>query len=473
MTPAEISTLIKEEEIEFVDYRFIDIQGTWHHFSTSVSQWDESIFTDGVGFDGSSIRAWKEINESDMLIVPDPKTARIDPFFERKTLVMICDILDTIDKKIYHRDPRSIAHKCIDYMTSTGIADQAYFGPEAEFFVFDEIRFSNPNDGSGAVYTINSDEAHWNSGADTEGGNLANKIRAKGGYFPTPPADTLQDYRADVATILEDMGIEIEALHHEVASAGQCEIDMRYQPLIEMADNLQWFKYVVKNTARMYGKTATFMPKPVFNDNGSGMHANVSIWKGGKNLFAGDKYAGLSQEALWFIGGLIKHARPLIAITNPTTNSYKRLVPGFEAPVNMAYSARNRSAAIRIPTYSDNENTKRLEFRTPDPSCNAYLAFSAMIMAGLDGIQNKLDPGEPLDKDIFFTSARDLEGVIIAPMSLDQALDDLEADHDWLTKGDVFTKDMIATFIDFKRREEVDTMRQRPHPYEFELYHDL
>ena len=472
MTPADLVRRVVDENIEYVDYRFIDIQGTWHHFTAPVSQFNESVFADGVGFDGSSIPAWKEIHESDMLVIPDPKTARLDPFFQSRTLVMICDVIDAVTKEVYHRDPRSIAKKCIEYLRSTGIGDQAYFGPEAEFFVFDEIRFSNPADGSGGMYVINSAEAHWNSGEESELGNLAFRIRAKGGYFPTPPTDTLQDYRAEVASILEEMGIEVEALHHEVASAGQCEIDMRYEPLIDMADNLQWFKYVVKNTARRYRKTATFMPKPVFNDNGSGMHTNVSLWKGDQNLFAGKKYADLSNLALHFIGGLVSHARALIALTNPTTNSYKRLVPGFEAPVNMAYSARNRSAAIRIPTYSDNPKTKRVEFRTPDPSCNAYLAFSAMIMAGLDGIQNKLDPGEPFDKDIFFTSARDLEGVITAPMSLDQALDDLENDHDWLIKGDVFTADLVQTFIDYKRREEVDNMRQRPHPFEFELYHD-
>ena len=471
-TPEGVIRYVGSEAVENIDYRFIDIQGTWHHFSTPVSQLNKSVFTDGVGFDGSSIRTWKEIHESDMLVVPDPRTARIDPFFRHKTLVMICDIVDTVTREVYHRDPRTVAKKCIDYLRSTGIGDQAYLGPEAEFFVFDEIRFSNPSDGSGAAYAINSSEAHWNSGAESDVGNLAFKIRAKGGYFPTPPADTLQDYRSEVARILEGMGIEVEAMHHEVASAGQCEIDMRFESLVDMADNLQWFKYVVKNVARRHGKTATFMPKPVYNDNGSGMHTHLSIWKDGDNLFAGHEYAGLSDTALHCVGGLMKHARALIAITNPTTNSYKRLVPGFEAPVNMAYSARNRSAAIRIPTYSDNPRTKRIEFRTPDNSCNAYLAFSAMVMAGLDGIQNQLDPGQPFDKDIFFTSARDLEGIVTAPMSLDDALNALEADHEWLLKGDVFTADILETFIDYKRREEVDTMRQRPHPYEFELYHD-
>lgn len=472
MTPTDLIKRVADENIEFIDYRFIDIQGTWHHFSTPVSQFNQNVFTDGVGFDGSSIRAWKEIHESDMLIKPDPKTARLDPFFERKTLVLICDIIDTITRESYHRDPRTVAKKCIEHLKSTGLGDQAYFGPEAEFFVFDDLRFANPTDGSAAFYTIDSVEAHWNSGEDSESGNLAFTIRAKSGYFPTPPADTLQNYRADVTAILEDMGIEVEALHHEVATAGQGEIDMRYEPLLEMADNMQWFKYVVKNTARKYGKVATFMPKPLYNDNGSGMHIHCSIWRGDTNLFAGDKYAGISEMAMHFIGGLIKHSRALIAITNPTTNSYKRLVPGFEAPVNMAYSARNRSAAIRIPTYSDNPKTKRFEFRTPDNSCNAYLAFSAMIMAGLDGIENKTDPGDPLDQDIFFMSARDLEGIVTAPMSLDQALDALEADHDWLVKGDVFTTDLIEVFIDYKRREEVDNMRQRPHPFEFEMYHD-
>ena len=472
MSAADLVKRVKEEKIEFIDYRFIDIGGVWHHFSTPASQFGEDVFKNGVGFDGSSIKAWKEIHESDMLIVPDAGTARLDPFFHRKTLVLICDVIDTVTKDVYHRDPRAVARKCIEYLASTGIGDQAYFGPEAEFFVFDDLRFGNPADGSGAMYAIDSAEAHWNSADVSNGPNLAQKIRAKGGYFPTPPADTLQNFRADVATTLEALGIEVEAHHHEVASAGQCEVDMRYQGMMDMADNLQWFKYVIKNTARAHGKTATFMPKPVFNDNGSGMHTNVSIWKGDRNLFAGDKTGGISQEALWFIGGLVAHAKSLIAITNPTTNSYKRLVPGFEAPVNMAYSARNRSAAIRIPTYSDNPKTKRIEFRTPDPSCNAYLAFSAVIMAGLDGIQNKMDPGAPLDKDIFFMSARDLEGIVTAPMSLDQALDSLEADHEWLTRGDVFTDDLIGAFIDYKRRDEVDAMRQRPHPFEFELYHD-
>ena len=474
MNAAEVVSQVSKEEVKFIDYRFIDIQGTWHHFSTPVSQFSELIFEEGVGFDGSSIKAWKEIHESDMLVMPDPGTARIDPFFTDKTMVMICDIYDTQTRETYHRDPRTVAANCIKYLRSTGIGDQAYIGPEAEFFIFDKMTFSNPTDGSMAAYAIDSVEAHWNSGREPGNGdsNLAFKIRAKGGYFPTPPTDTLQAYRSEVTLTLEAMGIEIEALHHEVASAGQCEIDMRYQTLMDMADNLQWFKYVVKNTALKYGKMATFMPKPVFNDNGSGMHTNTSLWKDDVNLFAGDKYAGLSQLALHFIGGLIKHARALIAITNPTTNSYRRLVPGFEAPVNMAYSARNRSAAIRIPTYSSNPKTKRIEFRTPDPSCNAYLAFAAVVMAGLDGIQSEIDPGKPLDKDIFFMSARDLEGIITAPMSLNQALDSLEADNDWLLKGDVFSADLLKTYIDYKRRDEVDAMRQRPHPFEFELYHD-
>ena len=463
--------LIKKEGIVQVDVRFMDFPGMWQHCTFPISEIDESVFEEGLGFDGSSIRGWQAINESDMLLFPDPETAFIDPFTKYPTLVLIGDIKQPGTKADYSRDPRHIAKKAIKYLKETGIGDIAYIGPELEFFIFDDIRFDYQS--YGGYYFVDSDEAVWNSGREEEGGNKGYKVRHKEGYFPVPPTDSLMDIRSEMVQNMEKIGLRIEAHHHEVATAGQCEIDMRFAPLVEMADDALKYKYVVKNTARVNGKTATFMPKPIFGDNGTGMHTHISIWKGDKNLFAGDKYAGMSQEALWFAGGVLKHAKALVAITNPTTNSYKRLVPGFEAPIKLAYSARNRSAALRIPMYSDNPKAKRFEFRSPDPSSNPYLAFAALLMAGLDGIQNKIDPGEPLDKNIYDLPAEEQAKVENLPGSLEDALKELQKDHDWLLKGDVFTQDVIDTWIDYKINEEVRAIQQRPHPYEFFLYYDL
>jgi glutamine synthetase len=407
-----------------------------------------------------------------MLVIPDPTTAQIDPFLTRvPTMTMICDIADPITKESYTRDPRNVAKKAEAYLLSTGIGDTAYFGPEAEFFIFDSIQYDQ-NSHSG-YYFIDSDEGEWNTGRDEEP-NLGYKVKHGGGYFPAPPNDTQTDIRVDMVQILEEnYGIEIEAEHHEVATAGQAEIDMKYASLVQSADNLMRFKYVVKNVARKYGKTATFMPKPIFGDNGSGMHTHMSIWKDGKPLFAGDRYGGLSEMGMHYMGGIIKHAPALVAFTNPTTNSYKRLVPGYEAPINLVYSSRNRSAAIRIPMYSASPQSKRIEFRTPDPTCNGYLAFAAMLMAGLDGIENRIDPGEPLDKNIYGLSPEEKAGIPALPGSLEEALDNLEKDHDWLLKGDVFTPDLIDMWIAYKREAEVDAINTRPHPYEFFLYYDI
>ncbi|OGP61106.1 MAG: type I glutamate--ammonia ligase, partial [Deltaproteobacteria bacterium RBG_13_49_15] len=398
MTPKDVLEMAKKKQAKVLDLRFMDFPGLWQHFSVPIGQLEESSFDDGFGFDGSSIRGWQPINASDMLVIPDPLTAKMDPFFEVPTLVLICNIVDPITRESYSRDPRYIARKAEAHLKSSGIGDTAYFGPEAEFFIFDDIRFESSR--NRAFYEIDSVEGIWNSGRD-EGPNLGYKPRFKEGYFPVPPMDKFQDLRTEMMLTLENLGIEIEAQHHEVATAGQAEIDMRFKPLVEMADQLMWFKYVLKNVAVRHGHTVTFMPKPLFEDNGTGMHSHISIWKKGKPLFAGDKYAGVSQMALWAIGGILKHCKALCAFTNPTTNSYKRLVPGFEAPVNLAYSSRNRSAAIRIPMYSPSPKAKRIEFRTPDPSCNGYLAFSAMLMAVMDGIENKIDPGDPLDKNIY------------------------------------------------------------------------
>jgi glutamine synthetase len=455
-----------------VDLKFMDMPGTWQHFGVPISQLDEDSFEDGYGFDGSSIRGWQPIHNSDMLVIPDPTTAQIDPFLTRvPTMTMICDIADPITKESYTRDPRNVAKKAEAYLLSTGIGDTAYFGPEAEFFIFDSIQYDQ-NSHSG-YYFIDSDEGEWNTGRDEEP-NLGYKVKHGGGYFPAPPNDTQTDIRVDMVQILEEnYGIEIEAEHHEVATAGQAEIDMKYAPLVQSADNLMRFKYVVKNVARKYGKTATFMPKPIFGDNGSGMHTHMSIWKDGKPLFAGDRYGGLSEMGMHYMGGIIKHAPALVAFTNPTTNSYKRLVPGYEAPINLVYSSRNRSAAIRIPMYSASPQSKRIEFRTPDPTCNGYLAFAAMLMAGLDGIENRIDPGEPLDKNIYGLSPEEKAGIPALPGSLEEALDNLEKDHDWLLKGDVFTPDLIDMWIAYKREAEVDAINTRPHPYEFFLYYDI
>lgn len=470
MTPKDVLEMAKEKGARVVDLRFLDFPGVWQHFTVPLSELDESSFEDGYGFDGSSIRGWQEIHQSDMLVVPDPTTAKMDPFFEVPTLVLIGNIIDPITRESYTRDPRHIAQKAEAYLKSSGIGDVAYFGPEAEFFIFDDIRFASES--HHAFYAIDSIEGIWNSGRE-EGPNLGYKPRHKEGYFPVPPMDKFQDLRTEMLLTMEDLGIDVECQHHEVATAGQAEIDMVFKPLLLMGDQLMWYKYIIKNVANKYGHTVTFMPKPLYDDNGTGMHTHTSIWKEGRPLFAGDKYAGLSDEALWAIGGLLKHCPALCAITNPITNSYKRLVPGFEAPVNLAYSSRNRSAAIRIPMYSPSPKAKRIEFRPPDPSCNGYMAFSAMLMAMIAGIENKIDPGDPLDKDIYDLPPEELAKVPSTPGSLEEALAALEADHDFLLKGDVFTQDVIDMWIEYKTENEINPVRLRPHPHEFFLYFDI
>jgi glutamine synthetase len=466
---AQVFKLIKDEGVTMVDFKFMDLPGQWQHFSVPVNKLEEDSFEDGFGFDGSSIRGWKAINESDMLIVPDPTTAIIDKFIEAKTVSLICDVYDPLTKEKYERCPRNIAQKAEAYLKSTGIADTAFFGPEAEFFIFDDIRYNTNQHES--YFFLDSVEGQWNTGRD-EMPNLGYKPRYKEGYFPAPPTDQLNDLRNEMTANLMAMGLDVEAQHHEVATAGQSEIDLKFAPLLKQADNLLLFKYIIKNTAWKRGRSVTFMPKPIFGDNGSGMHVHQSLWKDGKPLFYGNGYANLSEMALYYIGGLLKHAAALCAITNPTTNSYKRLVPGFEAPVNLAYSQRNRSASVRIPMYTNSPKAKRVEYRTPDPSCNPYLAFSALLLAGLDGVINKIDPGEPLDKDIYDLSPEELKNVPSAPGSLDQALAALERDHDFLLRGDVFTEDLIGAWIDYKMTKEVKPMALRPHPYEFGLYYD-
>ena len=470
MTPKEVLNMAKENGAVVVDLRFMDFPGLWQHFTVPISELEESSFEDGYGFDGSSIRGWQPIHASDMLVVPDPTTAKMDPFYEAPTLVLICNIVDPVTREPYTRDPRNIAQKADAYLKSSGIGDVAYIGPEAEFFIFDDIRFESTR--FSAFYEIDSVEGNWNTGRD-EGPNLGYKPRHKEGYFPVPPMDKFQDLRTEMVLTLENLGIEIEAQHHEVATAGQAEIDMRFKPLLQMSDQLMWFKYVLKNVAYRHNHTVTFMPKPLFEDNGTGMHTHISIWKEEQPLFAGDKYAGISQEALYAIGGILKHCRALTAFTNPTTNSYKRLVPGFEAPVNLAYSSRNRSAAVRLPMYSTSPKAKRIEFRTPDPSCNGYLAFSAMLMAVIDGIQNKIDPGDPLDKDIYNLPPEELAEIPSAPGSLDEAIDALKADQEFLLKGDVFTQDALDMWIEYKTENEINDIKLRPHPHEFYLYYDI
>jgi glutamine synthetase len=469
-TPSEIVSLLKKEKVEVVDLRFMDFPGLWQHFSIPARELDESAFSDGLGFDGSSIRGWQAINESDMLVKPVPESAFIDPFMAHKTLVLICNIQDPVTGADYTRDPRNIARKAEKYLQRTGLAETAFLGPEAEFFIFDDVRFDqNEHEG---YYHLDSNEGRWNFGR-VEQPNLGYKIRYKEGYFPVPPTDKQQDIRSEMMLTLESIGVPIECQHHEVATGGQAEIDMRFSPLVEMADKLLKYKYVIKNVATKHGKTATFMPKPLFNDNGSGMHVHVSLWKDKVNLFAGDGYAGLSEMAMYAMGGLLKHAPAILGFSNPTTNSYKRLVPGYEAPVNLAYSSRNRSAALRIPMYSPSPKAKRIEFRCPDPSCNPYLAFSAILMAVIDGIQNKIDPGAPLDKDIYDLSPEDLANVPTTPGSLREALAALEADQDFLLKGDVFTQDVIDTWIWYKTEHEAKALDLRPHPWEFVLYYDI
>jgi len=465
-----ILNFVQKNKVKFVDLKFMDFPGQWQHFTVPSSQLKKDSFDDGFGFDGSSIRGWKSINESDMLIIPDPNSMFVDPFIQESTISLICDVYEPATKEKYTRCPRSIAQKAEAYLQSTGIADTVYYGPEAEFFIFDDVRFdSAPN---GSFYKVDSTEGKWNSGKD-EQPNLGYKPRYKEGYFPVPPTDSLTDLRNEIVLNLTACGIDVEAQHHEVASGGQCEIDLKFVPLVKAADQLLLFKYIAKNTAKKHNKTVTYMPKPIYGDNGSGMHVHTSLWKKGKPLFAGSGYAGLSEMALYFIGGLLKHAPSLCAFTNPTTNSYKRLVPGFEAPVNLAYSQRNRSAGVRIPMYSVSPKSKRVEFRCPDPSCNPYLAFSAMLMAGLDGVTNRIDPGEPLDKDIYDLPPEELANVPSTPGSLDQALAALADDHEYLMKGDVFTEDVIETWIKYKTDKEVKAMALQPHPYEFHLYYDV
>jgi len=465
MTPKEILSFAKEQGAKFVDMRFTDLPGQWQHMIFPIEELSERSFEEGFGFDASSIRGWAAIHESDMLVVPDASRCWIDPFFKEPTLVMIGTAVDPITKQEYEFDPRGVARRAEAYLRYTGIADVAYFGPEAEFFIFDDVVYHN--DTYTAEYSIQSEEAAWK-----ESGS-GYRIRHKEGYVPTPPLDTLVDLRSEITLRLRQVGIEVECHHHEVATAGQGEIDFRYSNLTTTADNVMIFKYVVKNTARAWGKVASFMPKPIYGDNGSGMHCHQSLWKGGTPLFAGEEYAGLSREALYYIGGLLKHAPALAALVAPTTNSYRRLVPGFEAPVNLAYSRRNRSAAVRIPMYSPSPKAKRLEFRPPDPSCNPYLAFSAMLMAGLDGIEQRIDPGEPLDRDIYDMSPEELRNVPSLPGSLEEALEALERDYDFLLKGDVFTEGLIERWIRYKREREVNQLRLRPHPYEFALYFDV
>lgn len=469
MTPQEALKYAHDNEVRQIDLRFTDLPGLNQHISYPINMLDDDAFEDGFGIDGSSIRGWAAINESDMLIIPDPSTAFLDPFADTRTLVMLGDIIDPITRQHYDRDPRWIAKKAELYLRNSGIADTAYFGAEAEFFIFDNVRFDQ--NAHSAFYYIDAEEGRWNSGR--EHNNLGYRPRFKEGYFPVPPTDHYQDLRSEMVATMIECGLSIECHHHEVATGGQCEIDQKFATLVKSADNMMLYKYIVRNVAYQYGKSVTFMPKPIFGDNGSGMHTHQSLWSESKPLFAGDSYAGLSQLALWYIGGLLRHARALSAIIAPTTNSYKRLVPGYEAPVNLAYSRRNRSAAVRIPMYSNSPKAKRIEFRPPDPASNPYLGFAAMLMAGLDGILNKIDPGEPLDKDIYDLSPEELQKVPSMPGSLDEALSCLEEDHGFLTKGDVFSEELIETFISYKRKAEAEAVRLRPHPYEFALYYDI
>ena len=468
-TPREFFVFAKKHDAEMVDLKFVDMLGSWQHCSFPIDTWNASTFKDGVGFDGSSIRGWQGIHVSDMLAVPDPRTAVLDPFFKEPTVSVIADIVDPMTREDYSRDPRHVARKAVEYLKKSRIADTCYIGPEPEFFIFDEVRYEQ-NQHTG-FYRIDSVEGAWNT-ARFEEPNLGYKPSYKGGYFPVSPTDTYHDLRGEMVREMQKVGIVVEAHHHEVGTAGQGEIDMKYSPLVEMADQFMWFKYIVKNVAKRHGKTVTFMPKPIFDDNGSGMHTHISLWKGGKPLFAGNKYAGLSQMALYAVGGLLKHAPTVLALAAPTTNSYRRLVPGFEAPTNLVMSARNRSAAVRIPMYSDSPKAKRIEFRCPDPSSNGYLMFSAMMMAMIDGIKNKIDPGAPLDRDIYEMTSEELEGTASTPATLSEALAALGSDHEFLLRGDVFTEDLIQSWIDYKIDNELEPMRLRPHPYEFHLYYD-
>jgi glutamine synthetase len=467
-TAGDVLKIIKDDKIAMVDLRFTDLPGLWQHFSVPPRALDEDSFSDGVGFDGSSIRGFQEIQESDMLVVPDPTTAFQDPFAEAPTLVLICTIRDPITGQPYSRDSRYIAQKAETYLKGTRIGDRAYFGPELEHFVFNEVHYDQGT--NYGYYEIDANEANWKARGGT---GLGHKLRPKEGYFPVPPADGLQDVRTAMVINLEQIGIAVEAHHHEVATGGQGEIDMRFAPLTRMADNVMIYKYVVKNVAKQRGMTATFMPKPLFGDNGSGMHVHQSIWQGETPIFAGEGYAGSSELMRLYIGGLLKHAPALLAICAPTVNSYRRLVPGFEAPVNLGYSQRNRSAAVRIPMYTPNPKAKRVEFRCPDPACNPYLGFAAMLMAGLDGIQNRINPGDAIDKNLYDLPPEERARIPSTPGSLGDALDALEADHTFLLKGDVFTRDVVENYLSYKRSRELNEIGLRPHPYEFVLYYDV
>ncbi|HEY8340389.1 MAG TPA: type I glutamate--ammonia ligase [Egibacteraceae bacterium] len=470
-SPDDVLRKVRDEGIDFIDFRFCDLPGLMQHYTLPAHELTEEAFEDGLGFDGSSIRGFQEIQESDMMLVPDPNTAVVDPFRQHSTLNLNCFVRDPLTGESYSRDPRYVALKAEQYLKGTGIADTAYFGPEAEFFILDDIRFDT--NAKESYYFIDSIEAQWNSGRD-EGPNLGYKPRHKEGYFPVPPMDHFTDLRSEMVMQLERAGIEVEMQHHEVGTAGQGEIDIRYDSLLRTADNVMLFKYIVKNTARAHGRTVTFMPKPIFGDNGSGMHTHMSLWLDGEPLFFDEQgYAQLSELARHYIGGILTHAPALLAFTNPTTNSYRRLVPGYEAPVNLVYSQRNRSAACRIPLISKSPKAKRVEFRVPDPSCNPYLAFSAMLMAGIDGIRNKIEPPDPVDKDIYELPREELLNLPSVPASLEEALAALQEDHEFLLEGGVFTEDLIETWVDYKMDNEVSQVRLRPHPYEFHLYHDL
>ena len=470
-TPTDVRQLAEKADVKIVDVKFIDLPGMWQHFSFPVEDLTDDIFEDGLGFDGSSIRGFQAIQESDMLLMPDPETAYVDPLRSVPTMSMICNVEDPITRQPYTRDPRHIARKAETYLQGSGLADLSYWGPEAEFYVFDDVRYDQT--ANAAFYSVDSAEGAWNTGR-AEGPNLGYKLRHKEGYFPVPPADSLQDFRSEVILRLKEFGVRVEVHHHEVGTAGQGEIDLRYDTLTHMADSLMYYKYVLRNVAKQHGKTVTFMPKPIFGDNGSGMHVHQSLWKGGANLFYSESgYGLLSETAMHYIGGILKHVPALLALCAPTTNSYRRLVPGYEAPVNIAYSQRNRSACVRIPMYSTSPAVRRMEFRCPDPSCNPYLAFSALLMAGLDGILNKIDPGDPMDKDLYDLSPEEAAAVKSTPGSLGEVLDALEDDHEFLLRGDVFTQDVIDTWISYKREKELAEVNLRPVPYEFYLYYDL
>src|SRR5262245_45282451 len=473
-TPKDVIHAAKERGAKIVDLRFIDVPGLWQHFSIPAHDLDEELFAEGIGFDGSSIRGFQTIDESDMLLMPDPDTATMDPFTADPTLVLICDVKDPVSGEWYSRDPRQVARKAEAHLKKLGLADTVYIGPELEFFFFDDIRFDQSY--NCGFYYIDSEAGFWNAGKEgtPERPNLGYKPRYKQGYFPVPPMDKFQNVRSAMVLALESIGVKVEVHHHEVGTAGTTEVDMRFDTLTRMADKFLWYKYCAKNTASKFGKPATFMPKPIFQDNGSGMHTHQSLWKKGKNLFYDRKgYAGMSKMGLHYIGGILKHAPALCALIAPTTNSYRRLVPGYEAPINLAYSQRNRSACVRIPMYSKSEKAKRIEFRTPDPSCNPYLSFAACLMAGLDGLANKIDPGKPIDKDLYELPPAEAAKVKQLPGSLDEVLDALEKDHTFLLKGGVFTEDLLETWIDYKRKNEVDAIRLRPHPWEFALYFDI